>query len=80
MPQLSHSILLRDCSKHPLVDREEQVWDSRTANGRLSENVSEPKVGEITDEFASGMGESQRVTPEEPLKGDDSSRHDGQPY
>lgn len=46
---------LRDCSEHPLVDREEQVWDPRTANRGLGQNVLEPEVGKIADKLARSM-------------------------
>ncbi len=73
-------ISLRDCSEHALVDCKEQVRDPITADRGLGENVFEPKVGEIANELARRVGESEGIAPEEPLKGDDSGRHNRQPY
>jgi hypothetical protein len=70
----------RNAGKHALEDSEEQVWNLAASNRRLSEDVSEADVGHITNVTASSMRESERVSPEEPLKGDDSDGHDGEPY
>lgn len=73
-------ISLRDCGEHALIDCKEQVRDPLTADRGLGENVLESKVGEIADKFAGRVGESEGITPEEPLEGNDSGRHNRQPY
>lgn len=69
-----------DGREHALVDGEEEVGDLVGAHGRAGEDVHEAEIREITDERAGGMGEGQRVAPEEPLEACDGGGHDGEPY
>jgi hypothetical protein len=45
----------------------------------LSKDILEAEVVKSTDELASMVGESNRVTPEEPLERDNSGSHDRKP-
>jgi hypothetical protein len=66
-------------SEHALIDSEEEIGNLGGANRGGSESVTETNILQITDEFACGVRESKGVTPEEPLEGNDSRSHDGQP-
>lgn len=69
-----------DCTKHALIDGEQEVRDAARAHRGLREDVLEAKVGEVADEEARGVREGKRVAPEEPLKGGHRRSHDRQPY
>lgn len=71
---------LRDGREHALVDGVNQIGNPIAAHRRTSEHVSEPNVGEVTDERAGAVGEGERVAPEEPLEGDEGRGHDREPY
>lgn len=66
---------IRDGREHALIHSEEKIRDSSTANGRLSQGVHEAKVGQISNEPASGVREREGESPEEPLKRDHASGH-----
>jgi len=68
-----------DAGEHALVDGEHQVGDLCGADGGGAEDVAEADVVHIADVRAGGLGEGQRVAPEEPLEGDDGRGHDGEP-
>ncbi len=51
-----------------------------TTDRRRGQGVSESDVVEVADEFSRGMGESERVAPEEPLERGDTGRHHREPY
>lgn len=70
---------VRDSSEHALIEAEKKVRDLAAANAWLGEGLHETKVGEVADVGASGVGEGERVTPEEPLKPYDGYRHEGKP-
>lgn len=67
----------RDGGEHALVDGEHEVGDSVGAHRGAGEDAPEAEIGEVTDEGAGGVGEGERVTPEEPLEGRDRRGHDG---
>lgn len=70
----------RNSSEHALEDGEQKIWDFGAANRGLCQNILHTKVGQITDELSSSVGEGQRITPEEPLERNHTDGHDGQPY
>ena len=59
-----------DGSEHALVDSEHQIWNPGGANRRSCQDITEADVLEVADKFAGRMGESERVSPEEPLERD----------
>lgn len=67
-----------DCAstEHELIQAEHNLGD-RSTNGRCSEDVSQAKVGKITDERSRCSGKSEAVTPEHPLEGTDGHDKDG---
>ena len=69
----------RDGCEHALVDGEEEIRDLGGAHGWCSEDVPEADVLQVSDVLAGGVGEGERVAPEEPLEGDDGGGHDGEP-
>ena len=70
----------RDGSEHALVETEEDVGDLGAADAGLAQHLHETKVGEVSDVGAAGVGEAERVAPEEPLEARDGDRHQRQPY
>ena len=70
---------LRDCREHALVDSKEKVWNLVACNGRCSQDITKANVFKISDVFAGGVRESQRVTPKEPLEGDYAGCHHRKP-
>lgn len=70
----------RYSSEHALEDGEQKIWDLGAADRGLCQDILHTKVGQITDELSSSVGEGQGVTPEEPLERDHTDGHDGQPY
>lgn len=70
---------VRDGGEHPLVETEEEIRDMGAPNAGLAEDIHETKVGEVANEGAAGVREGQGVTPEEPLKADNSYGHHGEP-
>lgn len=65
-------------SEHTLVDHVEDIGH-RGNNGGSTQAVLEAKVVKVTNELVGGVGESQRVAPEEPLEGNEGRTHDGGP-
>lgn len=72
-------LVLRDGSEHSLVDGKEQVWYSAATDRRLRQDVTEANVGQVSDESPGGVGEGQRISPEEPLKRSNTDGHHRQP-
>jgi hypothetical protein len=70
---------IRDSSKHPLINRKQQIRDPRTADTRRTQHVPEPDILQITDEGIRRVREGEGVAPEEPLEGDHADGHAGEP-
>ena len=68
-----------DGSEHALVDSKQEIGNHGRANRWCSQDISEADILKITKELTRSVGESKRVTPEEPLEGDDGGGHDGEP-
>ena len=70
---------LRDRGKHALVDSEQKVGYPIAADRWVRQNISEPEVGKITDELASGVRKGERISPKEPLERRDTRGHHREP-
>ena len=68
-----------DSSEHALVNGEKEVRDLGGPNGWCCKDISEPNVLQIADVLASCVRKGERVTPKEPLEGNDGCGHDGKP-
>jgi len=69
----------RDGSEHALVYSKHQIRNPRASHTRRSQHVPKTNVSKIPNVFTGIVGEGQGITPEEPLKGDDADRHQGEP-
>ena len=65
MPHPNYS---RNASKHALEDSEKKVGDLVTPHRWCTKDTLHAKVIKVADVFARGVGEGQRVPPEEPLE------------
>lgn len=70
----------RNTGKHALEDSEEEIWHLGATHRWGSQYIPESEVLQITNVCTSGVGEGQRVSPEEPLEGYDADGHDREPY
>lgn len=67
---------LRDGREHHLVDGEEKIRHLCTTNTGLCKNALEAEVCQVANIVIVGaVGESERVSPEEPLKGNYADGH-----
>ena len=57
--------------EHALVGAEKEGGDSRRSDGWLSLDADETKVFQVADKRRGGVGEGERVAPEEPLERSD---------
>lgn len=69
----------RDGSEHALVQAEQDVGQLGAAHAGLAQHLHQSKVGKVTDEGASRVGEGERVAPEEPLESSHGDRDQRQP-
>lgn len=67
---------IRDGGKHALVDGEEKIGHVGAANGRRSQHIAEPNVLQVAQKFAGGMAKGETITPEEPLRRQESAPDD----
>jgi hypothetical protein len=59
---------IRDGCEHTLVNTKDQCGDTGGTHGWLAIDTPESEVLEVTDVSIGTVAESERVTPEEPLK------------
>lgn len=60
--------LLRDGSKHSLVDGKQQIRDSFAADGWCGQDIPKANVGQVSNVSSGRMRKGQGVAPEKPLK------------
>lgn len=68
---------IRDSRKHALEQAEQKIGNLCASHAGLTQHIHKTKVGQIANEGATSMTESQAVTPEKPLESHHCYTHQG---